>query len=108
MDKKLIAITGQGSLVEKVDVINGQTFEEYFNELERELGDTYEEEEIEEFLLGPGEQIVEFKDCKCRVFFNSPENDWIIVTEYSDEVLEVVEEYEDCDELTEVLGLDYI
>lgn len=108
MKNKIIVVTGQGSDIEKVSIKKDQTIGQYFTKLENELNNTFDEGTISEFLLGPGEQIVEFEGCKSRVFFRSPENDWSIVVDFSDEVLEKIEECEDSDELTEMLGLDYI
>ena len=108
MKNKIIVVTGQGSDIEKVSIKKDQTIGQYFTKLENELNNTFDEGTISEFLLGPGEQIVEFEGCVCRVFFRSPENDWSIVVDFSYEVLEKIEECDETDELTEMLGLDYI
>ena len=108
MKNKIIVVTGQGCDVEKVSIKKDLTIGQYFTKLENELNETFDEGTISEFLLGPGEQIVTYKGCVCRVFFRSPENDWSVVVDFSDEVLESIEECEDSDELCEMLGLDLI
>ena len=108
MKNEIIVVYGQGNEVVGVGC-EQVTIGQFFDKLEKELEDTFDEGTISEFLLGSGEQVIEYKGCKCRVFFSSPENDWRIVVEYDEEVLQDIwERSESSDEVCELLGLDLI